>query len=83
MEKYPPVAITLPWLRSGGTPLTRHLIFTDPIGSHIWRSGLNEDHWKLALAAVVIIPKAWSRERAASRENGMHALRHFYASVLA
>jgi integrase len=82
MDKYPPVAITLPWMRAGGPPITRHLIFTGPMGSHIWRSGLNEDHWKPALATVGIIPKARSREHAASRENGMHALRHFYASVL-
>ncbi|CAL9547722.1 hypothetical protein SUDANB1_04362 [Streptomyces sp. enrichment culture] len=29
-----------------------------------------------------VIPKAKSREHAAAREHGMHALRHFYASVL-
>jgi integrase len=31
---------------------------------------------------VGVIPKAKSREHAAAREHGMHALRHFYASVL-
>jgi integrase len=63
------------------TPAKR-LIFTGPTGGHIWRTSLNEDHWKPALAKVGIIPKARSREHAAAREHGMHALRHFYASVL-
>ncbi|MBZ4017905.1 integrase [Streptomyces purpurogeneiscleroticus] len=36
----------------------------------------NEDHWKPALAKAGVIPKA------KSREHGMHALQHFYASVL-
>jgi integrase len=30
----------------------------------------------------LVIPKARSREHAAAREHGMHALRHFYTSVL-
>jgi hypothetical protein len=51
-------------------------------GGHIWRTSLNEDHWKPALAKVGIIPKAKSREHAAAREHGMNALRHLYASVL-
>ncbi|TJZ99142.1 integrase [Actinacidiphila oryziradicis] len=39
--------------------------------------------WKPALAAACIIPKPEPGERYASaREYGMHALRHFYASVL-
>ena len=82
MEKFPPVEITLPWMRIGGTPLTRHLIFAGPGGGQVWRGPLNEDHWKPALAAAGIIPKAKSRQHEAAREHGMHALRHFYASML-
>ncbi|MBM7058321.1 tyrosine-type recombinase/integrase [Streptomyces durocortorensis] len=82
MKRFPPVEITLPWMRAGGPPVTKRLIFTGPLGGHVWRTSLNEDHWKPALAAVGVIPKAKSREHAAAREHGMHALRHFYASVL-
>ncbi|WKK26540.1 tyrosine-type recombinase/integrase [Streptomyces olivoreticuli] len=82
MKLFPPVEITLPWMRTGGQPVTKRLIFTGPDGGHVWRTSLNQDHWKPALAAVGVIPKAKSREHAAAREHGMHALRHFYASVL-
>ncbi|WP_120722232.1 tyrosine-type recombinase/integrase [Streptomyces hundungensis] len=82
MKLFPPVEITLPWMRAGGQPVTKRLIFTGPLGSHVWRTSLNEDHWKPALAKVGVIPKAKSREHTAAREHGMHALRHFYASVL-
>ncbi|MEW1635051.1 tyrosine-type recombinase/integrase [Streptomyces sp. NPDC093801] len=82
MKRFPPVEITLPWMRTNGQPMTKRLIFSGPNGGHIWRTSLNEDHWKPALAKVGVIPKARSREHAAAREHGMHALRHFYASVL-
>jgi integrase len=82
IERFPPVEITLPWMRANGQPVTKRLIFTGPNGGHVWRTSLNEDHWKPALASVGVIPKAKSREHTAAREHGMHALRHFYASVL-
>ncbi|MGW8887324.1 tyrosine-type recombinase/integrase [Streptomyces sp. NPDC055749] len=82
MKRFPPVEIALPWMRAGGPPVTKRLIFTGPLGGHVWRTSLNEDHWKPALAKVGVIPVAKSREYAAAREHGMHALRHFYASVL-
>ncbi|MFJ9130956.1 tyrosine-type recombinase/integrase [Streptomyces sp. NPDC102340] len=82
MEKFPPMEITLPWMRGNGQPVTRHLLFSGPKGGHVWRTSLNEDHWKPALAKAGVIPKAKSREHEAAREHGMHALRHFYASVL-
>lgn len=82
IERFPPVKVTLPWMRANGQPVTKRLIFSGPNGGHVWRTSLNEDHWKPALAKVGVIPKAESREHAAAREHGMHALRHFYASVL-
>ncbi|MFI5806559.1 tyrosine-type recombinase/integrase [Streptomyces sp. NPDC051561] len=82
IKRFPPVEITLPWMRANGQPVTRRLIFSGPNGGHVWRTSLNEDHWKPALAKAGVIPKAKSREHAAAREHGMHALRHFYASVL-
>lgn len=82
IKRFPPVEITLPWMRANGQPVTKRLIFSGPNCGHVWRTSLNEDHWKPALAKVGVIPKAKSREHAAAREHGMHALRHFYASVL-
>ena len=82
MDRYPPIEVTLPWMRANGAPVTRHLLLSGIGGGHVWRSSLNEDHWKPALAKAGVIPKARSREYVAARDHGMHALRHFYASVL-
>ncbi|WP_432020116.1 tyrosine-type recombinase/integrase [Streptomyces sp. 1222.5] len=82
IKRFPPVVIKLPWMRANGQPVTRRLIFSGPNGGHIWRTSLNEDHWKPALAKAGVIPEAKSREHVGAREHGMHALRHFYASVL-
>lgn len=50
---------------------------------HVWCTSLNEEAWKPALAEACVIPvPERGRPYAESRENGMHALRHFYASVL-
>jgi integrase len=63
--------------------VTRRLIFTGPRGGHVWRSSLNEKVWKRALAGAGVIPvPKHGQPYAESRKNGMHALRHFYASVL-
>lgn len=75
IKRFPPVEITLPWMRPNGQPVTKLLIFTGPNGGHVWRTSLNEDHWKPALASVGVVPKAKSREHTAAREHGMHALR--------
>ncbi|KOG09701.1 hypothetical protein ADK34_36645 [Streptomyces viridochromogenes] len=61
--------------------MTKRLLFTGPLGGHVWRTSLNEDHWKPALAKVGVIPTAKSREHTAAREQGMHALRHFYRAL--
>jgi len=83
MKRFPPVEITLPWKVADGPPVTKRLIFTGPRGGHVWRTSLNEEAWKPALAAAGVIPvPERGRPYAESRENGMHALRHFYASVL-
>ncbi|WP_043470957.1 tyrosine-type recombinase/integrase [Kitasatospora sp. MBT66] len=83
IERFPPVEVTLPWMKTGGPPVTKRLVFTSLSDSIVWRGVLNEDHWKRALAAAgVIPPRARGESHAAAREHGMHALRHFYASVL-
>ncbi|MFF2329260.1 MULTISPECIES: tyrosine-type recombinase/integrase [unclassified Streptomyces] len=83
MRQFPPVEITLPWKVAGGPLVTKRLIFMGPRGGHVWRTSLNEEAWKPALASAGVIPtSAAGAPHAESRENGMHAMRHFYASVL-
>ncbi|MEU3546641.1 tyrosine-type recombinase/integrase [Streptomyces longwoodensis] len=84
MEAFPPVEISLPWLRADGPPITRRLLFTrlDGAGA-VRRTDFNDRAWKPALVAAGVIPTPKPGERhQAAREHGMHALRHFYASVL-
>ncbi len=83
MKRFPPVDITLPWKVTGGPLVTGQLVFTGPIGGHVWRSSFNPDTWKRAPAAAGVIPaRKKGTEYASAREHGMHALRRLYASVL-
>ncbi|GHB22692.1 hypothetical protein GCM10010306_014300 [Streptomyces umbrinus] len=83
MRLFSPAKVTLPWLTPDGDPLTKTLMFTSTRSNAVWRSAFNDQSWKPALAAAGIIPEPEKGERYASaREHGMHALRHFYASVL-
>ncbi|MFB7956194.1 tyrosine-type recombinase/integrase [Streptomyces sp. NPDC056045] len=79
-----PVAVTLPWARPDGKPVTKRLLFVRPDGkSAVRRTDFNTRFWKSALVAADVIPAAEPGKRhTAAREHGMHALRHFYASVL-
>lgn len=84
MDTFSPVDVTLPWLRPDGPPVTKRLLFTrlDWAGA-VRRTDFNDRSWKPALVAAGIIPAPKLGERhQAAREHGMHALRHFYASVL-
>ncbi|MCW1094579.1 site-specific integrase [Streptomyces sp. RS2] len=82
-EACAPVDVTLPWRTPDGPPVTKRLLFSGPEGNHVRVSNFNEHHWKAALATAGIIPAREAGKRYASApEHGMHALRHFYASVL-
>ncbi|MFF2061112.1 tyrosine-type recombinase/integrase [Streptomyces sp. NPDC058200] len=82
-EDFPPVAVTLPWLRQDGPSVTKRLLFSLTGGGAVRRTDFNTRVWKPALVAAEVIPEPKSGERhEAAREHGMHALRHFYASVL-
>ncbi|MEV7699671.1 site-specific integrase [Streptomyces sp. NPDC086779] len=82
-KRYAPVKVTLPWRTPDGPPVTRTLLFSGASGNHVRVSYFNDYMWKPALAAAGIIPQPENGERyAAAPEDGMHALRHFYASVL-
>jgi integrase len=65
--------VTLPWLEPGGKPRTETLMFTTVRGLAIQRNTFNTDAWRPAREAAGL---------ANTRDNGMHALRHYYASVL-
>jgi integrase len=79
----PSVAITLPWLSPEGPTVTHRLLFTSTNGAVVRRENFNVYAWKPALVAAGVIRERERGERhQAAREHGMHALRHFYASVL-
>jgi integrase len=56
-----------------GPPVTASLIFTGPMGLALDRNRFNDRVWRPALRGAGV---------ETGRDNGMHALRHFYASVL-
>jgi integrase len=72
LAAYPAVPVTLPWREPSGQPQTVRLIFTSRERGACNRNYVNTCLWKPALEAAGVAP---------TRENGMHALRHWYASV--
>ncbi|WP_156721349.1 tyrosine-type recombinase/integrase [Streptomyces apocyni] len=73
ITRYPPVEVTLPWKTLDGPPVTATLIFYGLGGLALIRNRFNDRVWRPALRAAGV---------PTGRENGLHALRHFYASVL-
>lgn len=73
IAKHPPKAVSLPWRSVDGPPATASLLFTNVGERAVNRLVFNRLAWRPALDTVGV-PRG--------RENGMHALRHFYASVL-
>jgi integrase len=73
LAKYPARDVTLPWEEPTGKPITAKLIVTTSDGNAYHRNSFNSDVWRPARERVGI---------PAARENGMHALRHYFASVL-
>ncbi|MEU7945421.1 site-specific integrase [Micromonospora taraxaci] len=69
----PPVPVTLPWETLTGESRTVELYLTTPAGLALSRSMFNSGVWKPAIRATGIPD---------DRHNGMHVLRHTYASVL-
>lgn len=65
--------VTLPWDGPTGAPVTLALLLTTRERTPVNRHYFNAKIWKPALAAAGV---------PATRENGCHALRHYYASVL-
>ncbi|WP_242892661.1 tyrosine-type recombinase/integrase [Actinomadura litoris] len=71
IKAHPPVSVTLPWKTPDGKPITVRLLFVRPDGT-VWANGN--------------IGWVWTQARIAAgapgdRRNGMHVLRHTFASV--
>ncbi|MGW4028501.1 tyrosine-type recombinase/integrase [Streptomyces sp. NPDC004838] len=83
ITRRPPIEVTLPWKTPDGPPVTVALLFYSRERKPLNRNYFNMHLWKPALVSAGVIPEREPGERfEASREHGMHALRHFYASVL-
>ncbi len=80
LARYPAKEVTLPWdgrVKPGtprpGTTVTVRLLLTTRESNALNRNYFNRHIWKAALVRAGI---------AATRDNGCHALRHYYASML-
>lgn len=97
MAAYPPEPYTLPWQEEDGKEKgsrTVSLLFrwhgddTRSRGKHIMASSYDSQVWKPALSRAGIIPPPVRasyrtlRYIGGSRDDGMHALRHFYSLTL-
>ncbi|GAA4198816.1 tyrosine-type recombinase/integrase [Actinocatenispora rupis] len=72
--RYEPAEITLPWENPASDETrTASLVFTTKWRRAHNRNTFNHYIWRPALTAAGVVP---------GRTNGMHALRHFYASAL-
>lgn len=74
LRTHPPHEVTLPWDVPGGKPTTALLIVTSVRGLAVAANDFNRNYWKDALEYAGV-PHA-------RYENGMHDLRHFFASAL-
>lgn len=74
MQLFPPVKVTLPWETPDGPLVTVNLIMTSMRGLPIRANDFDRNYWKPALIAAGV--------PAGRYENGMHDLRHLYASLL-
>jgi integrase len=73
LTAHPAVRVALPWETLEGEPVVVPLVLTTRERKAINRNYFNTFIWKPALTKAGV---------AATRENGCHALRHFYASTL-
>ena len=86
--RYPAVPVTLPWEKPTGKLVTVKLAFTDEDGEFIRYRSYSQHTWKPGLVHAGVIPppqkkdghRNWKYET--TRREGLHQLRHFYASVM-
>jgi integrase len=88
IEKYPPRPYTLPWEKPGGRPHTCSILFRWPTDDqHVKSRNYSETTWKPALAKAGVIAEPVRDRRSrrhyiTTRREGIHQLRHYYASVM-
>jgi integrase len=86
LHDYPARTVTLPWGETDGPPRTLRLVVTSREHKALNRNYINAHVWKPALERHGIIdphrPTTTGRRDQTARRHGMHALRHYYASVL-
>ncbi|GAA5046059.1 integrase [Thermocatellispora tengchongensis] len=88
LSLFPAREVTLPWEEVDGDPVTLPLIITSRESRALNRNYINTYVWKPALVGAGVVTQADLKARVPGRRNqknrkhGMHALRHFYASVL-
>ncbi|PXY33861.1 tyrosine-type recombinase/integrase [Prauserella flavalba] len=73
-SRYPAVAVTLPWREPEGEPVTVRLLITGEEGRLYSGDLFAKVVWRGAFREAELVYRG--------RADGMHALRHFYASVL-
>jgi integrase len=73
IAEHPPAGIALPWRALDGKPATVKLLFTTMEGRAITQTPFTQKHWHPALHRAGLAVK---------RQNGFHALRHYFASAL-
>ncbi|MCE7081554.1 site-specific integrase [Streptomyces sp. ST2-7A] len=79
----PPAEVALPWKTPDGPMEKALLLFYSRERKALNRNYINGFLWKPALVSAGVIPeRVPGRTFERSREHGMHALRHYYASVL-
>ena len=81
-----PRPYTLPWEQIDGPPLTVKILFRWRDDRHIRARSYDEYVWKPALSRADVIPMPTRNARGelrypTNRDTGLHALRHYYASV--
>jgi len=88
IQKYPPRSYVLPWERPGGRSHACSILFRWPTDDqHVKARSYSETVWKAALvkAGVITEPARDRRGRrryVTTRKEGIHQLRHYYASVM-
>ncbi|MGY6656079.1 tyrosine-type recombinase/integrase [Amycolatopsis sp. TRM77291] len=73
-DRFPSVAVTLPWRKPDGEPVTVRLLMTGEEGRLYTGDLFTKVMWQGAFRAAEIAYRG--------RADGMHALRHFFASTL-
>ncbi|MDT0308045.1 site-specific integrase [Streptomyces sp. DSM 44917] len=83
-REWPVTFVTLPLVRPDGAEMKRALYFVDEDASALNRTNFNRNVWKPTLARAGIIPDRprGAQKHQAAREDGCHALRHYYARFM-